>query len=371
MKDKQTILLVDDMVENIDVLVSLLGEHDLVTALDAQTALITIEEEKIDLILLDIMMPEMDGFEMCEILKKDSKYSHIPIIFLSAKDKYEDISKGLELGAVDYITKPFNPSELLARVHTHLKLRAYEQDLELRVQEELEKNRAKQQMIHQQSKQAALGELLMHIAHQWKQPLASLGSIILLNKAKQEMGIMPTKEELADSLDKSEELISYMSETIDTFKDFYQPSYESEEFFIHESFINVLSIVEATFNFDKIKIYVNSHEETPTFANMNEFSQIIFSILNNSRDVFKIRDIKDPQIHIEIENQRVSIEDNAGGIPEDMLEDIFLPFVSTKGSSGIGLYLSKTIAEKNNAVLTVENTERGAKFTLEFITWID
>ncbi len=371
MKNRQTILLIDDMVENIDVLVSLLGEHDLVTSLDANTGLKIVEEEDIDLILLDIMMPEMDGFEMCELLKTNSKYSHIPIIFLSAKDKYEDISKGLDLGAVDYITKPFNPSELLARVHTHLKLRAYEKNLELRVQEELEKNRAKQQMIHQQSKQAALGELLMHIAHQWKQPLSSLGSIILLNKARNEMGKMPSQEEFSSSLDKAEDLISYMSETIDTFKDFYQPSYENEKFLIHESLLNVLSIVEATFNFDDIKIYVNSHEDQDTFANMNEFSQIIFSILNNARDVFKIRDIKNPQIHIEIENQRVSIEDNAGGVEEAIFDDIFLPFVSTKGSSGIGLYLSKTIAEKNNAVLNVHNTDKGAKFTLEFITWID
>ncbi len=171
MKTKQTILIVDDIIENVDVLVEVLKEYDLITALNGKTALEIVKDENIDLILLDIMMPEMDGFEVCKILKENSDTVHIPIIFLSAKDKDDDIQKGFELGSVDYITKPFNPNELLSRVGTHLKLRAYEKNLERKVEEEIQKNKLKEQMIYQHSKQAALGELLMHIAHQWNQPL--------------------------------------------------------------------------------------------------------------------------------------------------------------------------------------------------------
>ena len=123
MGNKQTILIVDDVRENVDVLVELLKEYDLITALDGETAIEIAETEDVDLILLDIMMPKVDGFEVCRYLKKNLKTLHTPIIFLSAKGDYEDIATGFKLGAVDYVTKPFNPSELLSRVNTHLKLR--------------------------------------------------------------------------------------------------------------------------------------------------------------------------------------------------------------------------------------------------------
>ena len=366
MKNKQTILIVDDVKENIDLLIELLHEHDLVTALNGKTALEIVKEEDIDLILLDIMMPDMDGYEVCSILKKSFKTMHIPVIFLSAKTKHEDLEKGFEVGAVDYITKPFFPNELLARVDTHLKLRAYEKNLEERVNEEVERNRVKQQMIYQQSKQAALGELLMHIAHQWKQPLSSLGSINLLTRAKLDSGISISHDEYLKSIDKSEDLIMFMSQTIDTFKDFYKQSSEDKDFFIHESLLDVLSIVEATFNYDNIKIYVSTNEDKEVFGNVNEFSQVIFSILNNARDIFNLREINNPEINIAIDNAKISISDNGGGVDEDIIKNIFLPNVSKTNGTGIGLYLSKNIILKNNGTISASNNGAGATFYIEF-----
>ncbi len=372
MRDKQTVLIVDDVKENIDVLMELLGKYDLIPAIDGKRAIeIATQESNIDLILLDIMMPEMDGFEVCKILKSNSKTSHIPIIFLSAKNRQEDIQKAFEVGGVDYITKPFNPDELLSRVNTHLKLRAYEKDLELRVQEEIQKNKIKEQMIFQQSKQAALGELLMHIAHQWKQPLASLGSINNLNKAKFESDASVSKKDYLKSIKKSEDIIMFMAETIETFKNFYKPSADNKNFSITDSVIDILTIIEGTFYFDDIKIYIISHENEPTFGNANEFSQVIFSILNNSREIFKLRNTINPEIHIAIDNKRITIVDNGGGIKEKSFDDIFLPSVSTKNSSGVGLYLAKVLTEKNGGVITASNTKDGAIFTIEFLTWID
>ena len=371
MKNSQTVLLVDDIKENIDLLMELLNEHDLIPALDGDTALkIAQEEDYIDLILLDIMMPNIDGFDVCKQLKSNPKTSKIPIIFLTAKNKQEDIQKGFELGAVDYVTKPFNLNELLSRVNTHLKLRAYEKDLEQKVEEAIKKDKIKEQMIHQQSKQAALGELLMHISHQWKQPLSSLASINLLNKAKLENGEVLNKNEHLKSLVKSEDLIMYMSDTVETFQNFYKPSYKDKHFFISECVMDVLAIVEATFYFNDIKIYVISHEEKETFGNMNEFTQVIFSILSNARDIFNARDIKNPEIHIAIEDQKLIIRDNGGGIKEEIIDDIFLPFISSHENRGIGLYLAKSIVEKNNGIIRVSNTENGAQFEVEFITWI-
>lgn len=372
MRDKQTVLIVDDVKENIDVLMQLLEEHDLIPAIDGKRAIeIATQESNIDLILLDIMMPEMDGFEVCKILKSNSKTSHIPIIFLSAKNRQEDIQKAFEVGGVDYITKPFNPDELLSRVNTHLKLRAYEKDLELRVQEEIQKNKIKEQMIFQQSKQAALGELLMHIAHQWKQPLASLGSINNICKARLESDSCVSKKDYLKAIKKSEDIIMFMAETIETFKNFYKPSNDNRNFSLTDSVIDILTIIEGTFYFEDIKIYIISHENEPTFGNANEFSQVIFSILNNSREIFKIRNTISPEIHIAIDNKKITIMDNGGGILEKSFEEIFLPSVSTKDSSGIGLYLAKVLSEKNGGVITASNTKDGAVFTIEFLTWID
>lgn len=372
MHDKQAIIVINDTEENIDVLVEILAKYDLVPVRDAKSAIESATEvSNIDLILLDDMMPKMDRFEACKILKSNPKTSHIPVIFLSTENRQEDIQKAFEVGGVDYITKPFNSNELLSRVNTHLKLRAYEKDLELKVQEEIQKNKIKEQMIYQQSKQAALGELLMHIADQWKQPLASLGSINSLNKAKFESDATVNKKEYLKSIKKSEDIIMFMAETIETFKNFYQPSYNNKNFFIADSAIDILTIIEGTFYFDDIKIYIISHEDEPTFGNENEFSQVIFSILSNSREIFKLRNTISPEIHIAIDNKKITIMDNGGGIKEKSFDDIFLPSVSTKESSGVGLYLAKVLTEKNGGVITASNTKDGAIFTIEFLTWIE
>ncbi len=371
MQNKQTLLIVDDVGENIDVLAEVFKEHDLVTALDGKTALEIVASEDIDLILLDIMMPEMDGFEVCERVKSDPQTAHIPILFLSAKDKGDDIQKGFALGGVDYITKPFKPLELRARVHTHLKLRAYEKNLEQRVQEEIDKNAIKQQMIHQQSKQAALGELLMHIAHQWKQPLASLGSINLLHRSMLEQNMKISPEAFLQKLEKSEDLISFMSNTVDTFRNFYQPSFKQEDFSLTDSVNKVLNISDATLNYDNIDISLVSHEKNDTYGNANEFTQVVFSIINNARDIFKQREIQNPKIAIEVEDKKITISDNGGGIEESIMDDIFLAFKTTTNGNGIGLYIAKEIVEKNGGIIHASNDDKGAVFSVEYLTWLD
>lgn len=124
-KDKPLILLVDDMPKNLQVLGNILSEDefDIAIATDGSQALKIINEIKPDLILLDIIMPEIDGYEVCKKIKSSEETSGIPIIFITAKTETEDIVKGFSLGAVDYVTKPFNSVELLARVKTHIELK--------------------------------------------------------------------------------------------------------------------------------------------------------------------------------------------------------------------------------------------------------
>ena len=126
------ILLVDDTMENIQVAGTILKDngYQLNIARNGKQALQVCEKTTPDLILLDIMMPEMDGFECCEKLKADDKTEDIPLIFLTANTETSDIVKGFEMGAVDYIFKPFNAPELLSRINTHLSLRQAHLDLE-------------------------------------------------------------------------------------------------------------------------------------------------------------------------------------------------------------------------------------------------
>ncbi|MCP3875631.1 MAG: response regulator [Desulfobacteraceae bacterium] len=127
---KCTILIVDDAVVNIDILVSALeNNYDLSVVLDGASALETIKEEKPDLILLDIDMPGIDGYEVCRRLKKDNRYKSIPIIFLTGFTSIKNKTKGFELGAVDYVTKPFEITEVTSRVKTHLELAVIRHEL--------------------------------------------------------------------------------------------------------------------------------------------------------------------------------------------------------------------------------------------------
>jgi len=131
-EDKQTILVVDDTPGNIDILSSVLrSKYKVKAALNGERALkIARGEDKPELILLDIMMPDIDGYEVCRRLKADPATANIPVIFITAKNQEEDEKLGLELGAVDYIAKPISPPIVLARVQTHLAL--YDMHRELR-----------------------------------------------------------------------------------------------------------------------------------------------------------------------------------------------------------------------------------------------
>ncbi len=125
------ILVVDDNPDNIQVVANILQEnnYELSVFLNGENALEFLELETPDLILLDVLMPDMDGFELCRIIKQNRKMKDIPIIFLTAKNEIEDLVAGFKLGAVDYITKPFIPIELLLRIKTHIELKKTREEI--------------------------------------------------------------------------------------------------------------------------------------------------------------------------------------------------------------------------------------------------
>lgn len=152
MLNKPTILVVDDTASNIDILLETLGnEYEIMVALDGQTALIQASEAKPDIILLDIMMPVMDGYEVCRRLKDDEKTSGIPVIFVTAMNEKVDEERGLELGAIDYIAKPFSPPIVKARVKNHILFQLAKEAVERQndVLEEMVNERTRELMVTQ------------------------------------------------------------------------------------------------------------------------------------------------------------------------------------------------------------------------------
>jgi len=164
MLKQHEILVVDDKKENLQLLQTVLAKYGcrVRSALSGEMALLSIKAKKPDLILLDINMPNMDGYEVCSTLKNDNETSDIPIIFISAKGDIDAKVKAFELGAVDYVTKPFSSREVLARVKTHLLLNDYQQSLEELVEEKVNKikNLNKQLELTQNEMASTLGAFM-------------------------------------------------------------------------------------------------------------------------------------------------------------------------------------------------------------------
>ena len=182
-KDKPLILLVDDVPQNIQVLHQILdmGEYSFAIATSGKETLQMVKKKLPDLILLDIMLGDIDGFEVCEQLKKDPGTAPVPIIFLTAKVGVEDKVKGFKLGAVDYITKPFEDAEVVARVHTHIQLKKSidiikEYNLQLResygeMQKSYRELMDSQEELVEREKKSALKALSTNATHEMSQPL--------------------------------------------------------------------------------------------------------------------------------------------------------------------------------------------------------
>jgi PAS domain S-box-containing protein len=246
--------------------------------------------------------------------------------------------------------------------------------LEAKVKEEVEKNRQSEFHLLEQSKNASMGEMIGNIAHQWRQPLSAITSIASSQKLHQEMGLL-TPDDLFTSMDSIIHKANYLSETINTFRNFLKVDKDKKEFIIEKTLKQSLQIVEATLKDYYIKLdqdvdYNCNHK---VVGIESEISQVVINILNNAKDVLKEKKIDNPKIYMcmkVIENTAlITIEDNGGGVPEHVMPRIFEPYFTTKHKSqgtGLGLHMSfRIITESFSGKLYVQNSEIGAKFFIE------
>jgi PAS domain S-box-containing protein len=251
-------------------------------------------------------------------------------------------------------------------------LEALNRTLEERVREEVAKNREKDIILIQQNRQAALGETLDHIAHQWKQPINAISLIV------QDIGETCLREELSkeyvyETVERILDLIEHMAQTIEVFRDFYKAEKEKTVFRVKESIDKALIFIEPALRFHAVAVELDADPELSVVGYPKEFAQVLLNILANARDACMKSGIEKPRVKInafaEGDAAVVTITDNAGGIPEDIIGKVFDLYFTTKGASGgtgIGLHMSKNIIEKNmGGTLSASNVGEGAQFRIE------
>ena len=271
--EKFSILLVDDVPENIYSLKMMIEDSfdvNIFSALSAQEGIEILMNENIDLILTDVQMPEIDGFEFIEYLKNIEKTKDIPVIFITGiydKDEYK--TKGYNLGAIEYITKPIHDILLNSKLKVYI-------DIFEKRKLDVEQIAAKDKVLIHQSKMATMGEMIGVIAHQLKQPLNILS--LYCNDVTDSYKYNEIDDKFIEDFSKNtKEQIKFLSETIDGFKDFFNPNKQKRVFEISHSIQTSLKLMGNQFEVNKIKLNLEIQNEK-VYGIETELDQVILNI---------------------------------------------------------------------------------------------
>jgi len=270
------------------------------------------------------------------------------------KEKLEILTKELQ-----------EREEKLQEINTHLNQR---------IKEESAKLFEKEKILIQQSKMAAMGEMIGMIAHQWRQPLNAVSAATIKLDMLSKMEVL-APEELSETLTFIQEMSQKMSRTINDFMDFSKPDRKKESVDIKNVFEGIMKIIEAQFTTRSISITIDIEEGIRINAYKHELSHALMNCLSNARDAFENKEIANKAIRIRVydeeENVVIEIGDNAGGIEPSILERIFEPFFTTKATdkgTGLGLYMSKKMIEEDfNGTIEVMNKNDGALFVIKLL----
>lgn len=360
-----TILIVDDEKINIDYIVNSLDSNfKIKITTDSRNVFKILEKTKIDLILLDIQMPNIDGFEVANKLKDHDDYKNIPYIFLTSQNDSNSIVEGFNLGAIDYVTKPFNQSELKARIYTHINNFILQQ----RVKEQ-------QKELLSQSKFAAIGEMTSMLAHQWRQPLNIISLLV------QEIGFDRTHKIFTDDefVVKKNQLLTTiedLSRTIETFSRYYDSNDSIKEINILHCINQVKDLFADMIETNNINLNINYEEKEDIYlkSSSKEIKQIFINLIQNSIEAI-INDNKEKDfyfVNINLTKKdsslELSIEDNGCGIKDEIKDTLFEPYISTKenlNGPGLGLFTIKMLLESQlKGSIKVTSKENATIFTL-------
>ncbi|AFY73491.1 histidine kinase,Response regulator receiver domain protein,histidine kinase [Synechococcus sp. PCC 7502] len=359
---KPNILIVDDTPLNLTLLVEILnkGGYHVRPVPSGKLALIAVKKAAPDLILLDIMMPEMNGYEVCQALKQDDLTKYIPVIFISAIDELSDKIKAFEAGGVDYIVKPLQPQEVLARVKTHLELRS----LQIQMQQSNENLKKLNE-----EKNYFLGIA----AHDLRNPLAAITSMAQLLLS--ETNLQDEQKELVTDIKSATDfMLSLLKDLLDI------SAIESGKLNLHLQPIDVQKYVERIVSryrmiarSKNIQIELIVTNQVPIISvDPNKFEQILSNLISNAIKFSHDHTVVKVSISAQENQVLFVVADQGQGIPETEREQLFKPFSltsvkSTAGetSTGLGLAITHRLVSAHNGKISVESeVGKGSVFSV-------
>ncbi|MEL7331327.1 MAG: response regulator [Cyanobacteria bacterium J06560_2] len=395
------VLIVDDTPTNISVLAQTLKQADLSIRIanDGQSALKQVRKEPPSLILLDVQMPGMNGFETCRQLKADETTANIPIIFMTALADKTSRVEGLSLGAVDYIAKPFEQTEVLARVQIHLRLKQMSDQLAAQVKDKTDSLQHTRAQLVEQEKLAALGQLMAGVAHEINNPMTCIANNIepaqryvedlnaMINLYREQTASTPTitavtvtntetsieqqiEQQWEDldiefALEDLPKLLNSMQLSIERIKDLSTSlrSFSRGEstakvpFDIHRGLDSTLIILAHRLKSSNQRPKIAVSKQYGNLPQVKCFpsaiNQVLMNILANAIDALESSDANGPSLTIEIATRttasghvEISIADNGPGLAEGARALLFEPLFTTKPigkGTGLGLSISHDI----------------------------
>jgi signal transduction histidine kinase len=351
-----TVLIVDDVPQNVQIAQTILGMdgYHIETAESGAQALETARKKEIDLILLDIMMPEVDGFTVAEELQADEETADVPIIFLTARNDTDSITRGFKIGAVDYITKPFRGEELRMRVKTHLKLRHTQQRL--------------------RESNASKDKFFSIIAHDLRSPFTALvGMSQYLAKGIDQLD-PETAKEFLEGMHKSSKNAFNLLENLLEWSRIQTGRLPMEPKMVDVSDVleDNLSLLQVNIENKEIEVENNLNEHEEAWADENAVHTVLRNLLSNAIK------FTPKEGSISIYSQRlkdkvvITVKDSGVGMDQETLDNLFRidQRNTTRGTdrekgSGLGLILCKEFVERNHGSLSVES-KRGAGSMFSF-----
>lgn len=396
------ILIVDDNATNLGVLFDYLknAAFRVLVAQHGKAALELLEEARPDLILLDVLMPEMDGFETCKRMKENPATRDIPVIFMTALTETVDKVRGFELGAVDYVTKPLQHEEVLARVNTHLTLERLKQHL-IRKNEELAAvNRNLEHLVQektrqlvQQEKTATIGRMIQGIVHNMKTPLAVIANSNLVISKKIEKlsaGLSSTPEpeiaELLGSIAQDSALVEkahgQIMQIVNNLmlKSRMDQSAETKPVNLNDLLKQEFDFLNANPQFKhKTEKELQLDERLPALPLVySDIAQVVENLINNALDAMWQSENRHLGVRTRQDSTHIYIDisDTGSGIPAEKLDAIFDPFFTTKPpkgeekegeptGTGLGLHTCLELLKPFRGEIRVESeVGKGSTFTV-------
>jgi signal transduction histidine kinase len=349
------VLIVDDEPRNLLILEGVLAplQYDLRQAKDGSEALDQVAADPPDLVLLDVMMPGLSGFDVCRRLKSRPDTQFIPIVLVTALTDRDSRVTGIEAGADDFISKPVDAHELRARVRSLLRIKSLHD----------EKERAQQQLI-QAERLAAVGELVAGSAHELNNPLAVASSLM---QSAVEMLQEDTPEELAQDratlvqnlqmglkdLNRAKDIVASLLSLSEQTGDYTEP--------VQVNIVadDALRMLRGRYDKDRVRVVREYGEDLPTVTgSFADLGQMAMHLVRNAMEA--IRGSGTITLRTAMEDDRVVFEcrDTGKGIPAEIRGDIFKPFFKTKPpaeGTGLGLYICHQIVKKHGGTISVES----------------